>query len=134
MFLARLDTVTGQLVYCNAGHPEPLLLRANGAVKRLHHGGPVLGAVPSATYENASLDLTTGDVLVGYSDGLSECRDDRDEEFGEQGILSAMKAAQCASASRLLFSVVGAAQDFAGSQLREDDFGLLVVRHNGQCM
>jgi serine phosphatase RsbU (regulator of sigma subunit) len=130
MFLARLNWHTGEFVYCNAGHPAPLLVRSDGAVDFLDHGGPVLGAVHNAAYANKSIATEPGDFWVGFSDGLTECRNHRSEEFGVQRIFDAVKVNPRESASRVLFSLVGAVQDFAGTQLREDDFALMVVRNN----
>ncbi|MFB3813744.1 MAG: PP2C family protein-serine/threonine phosphatase [Terriglobales bacterium] len=128
MFLARLHWESGELLYCNAGHPAPILLRSNGDVEHLNQGGPVLGAVSAARYTSARVKLQPGDTLVGYSDGLIECRNENDEEFGTQRVLNEMVNAAGSVVTEKLFSLIGAARDFAGTIAREDDCSLLLVR------
>src|SRR3954469_19891354 len=72
MFFCVLDPATGELSYANAGHNPPLLVRASGSFELLEGGGPVLGIVASAKYENYRVDLQRGDMLVIYSDGVTE--------------------------------------------------------------
>ena len=86
-FYCVLDATAGVLNYTNAGHYLPMLVRADGTVERLGIGGPVLGVLPEAEYEQASVVLGAGDRLVLYTDGLTEARDAADEEFGEDRLL-----------------------------------------------
>jgi sigma-B regulation protein RsbU (phosphoserine phosphatase) len=139
LFAARLDSVSGRLEYCSAGHPPALLLRANGELESLSEGGLLLGVVPNAPYVRGSIDLGPGDVLVAYSDGVLETVNSAEEEFG----LSRIKAQLCnaamtrndshvqnKSAESLLFSVLAAVQDFAGSRPLVDDLSLVVIRRD----
>lgn len=127
LFLGCLDSATGELTYCNAGHPDPLLLRAGGHVERLTAGGPLLGAVPGVAFSNGHALLAPGETLVGYSDGVVECRNGKGEDFAEERLAMAARSAGASSASAILFSVLGATQDFAATQPRADDVALLVV-------
>lgn len=129
LFLGRLDPHNGDFIYCNAGQPAGLLLRRNGSVENLREGGPMLGALSRATFNCGRVRLEQGDALVLYSDGLTECRNSREEEFGTRGLLAAARAAVGSSASSMLFSLLGAVQDFAGSHPRGDDLTLMVLRH-----
>ncbi len=128
LFLGRLDWVTGELQYCNAGHPAPVWLRGGGEAEFLTQGGPVLGAAADVHFESARVVLQPGDTLVGYSDGLLECRDDSGEEFGVDRVLEEVRKTASAPATQMLFSIIGAARDFAGAYEREDDCSLLVVQ------
>lgn len=128
LFLARLDIRRGELVYCNAGQPPAFLLRRDGRVESLEEGGPLLGAVPEASFRSGRVVVEPGDTLLGYSDGIVECRNDGDDEFGARRLLAAARSAGAATANTLLFSILGAVQDFAGGRPREDDFALLVAR------
>jgi serine phosphatase RsbU (regulator of sigma subunit) len=130
MFLARLDTCTGEVAYCSAGHPPTLVLRSRARIDSLHEGGPVLGVLPDAQFVNGRTRLHPGDALLGYSDGIAECRNGRGAEFGAESITSVARLFQAASASSMLFSVLGAAEDFAGGHSREDDMALIVVRRS----
>src|SRR6267378_4680192 len=89
LFFARLDPRSGELVYCSAGLPHPLVLRGNKSVERLEKGGPMLGALKEAKYESETVILNPGDLLLAYSDGLTECRNSLDEEFEMERLTAA---------------------------------------------
>ena len=129
LFLARLDSATGSLDYCSAGHPPALLLRADGDLESLSEGGPLLGVVPGASFVSGKVDLHVGDVLLAYSDGILEARDDADQEFGFERLATQFRHARNGSADAILFSLLGAVQDFAGACLQADDMSVVVVRH-----
>jgi serine phosphatase RsbU (regulator of sigma subunit) len=128
LFFARLDPKENELAYCNAGLPAPLLLRHNQAVERLEKGGPMLGALQRATYDSGSVQLNPGDMLLAYSDGVTECRNSEDEEFEIGRLSAAMNAVRGASANQVLFSTLGSVLDFADACSPQDDLTLLVVR------
>jgi len=130
LFFARLDPQSGELVYCNAGLPPPLLLRRDKSVERLGQGGPMLGALKEAKYESGSVCLNPGDLLLAYSDGLTECRNSLGEEFEMERLAAAAKAIGGAAANQVLFSTLGAVLDFADTCPPEDDLTLLVVRRS----
>jgi serine phosphatase RsbU (regulator of sigma subunit) len=128
LFFARLDPQENELVYCNAGLPTPLLLRHNRTVERLEKGGPMLGALQKAAYVSGSVRLNPGDMLLAYSDGVTECRNSEDEEFEMGRLSAAVNAVGDGSANQVLFSTLGAVLDFADACSPEDDLTLLVVR------
>jgi serine phosphatase RsbU (regulator of sigma subunit) len=132
LFFARLDPERGEIVYCNAGLPGPMVLRRdksrNAAVSSLDEGGPILGAVREGTFNSASVTLDPGDTLIAYSDGVTECRNSRDEEFDTKRLMEAAVAACGACASKALFATLGAVLDFADGCSPNDDLTLLVVR------
>ena len=132
LLLGRLNVSTGEITYCNAGHPPALLLRSNGQVDHLHHGGPLLGAIAAASFANGITKLLPGDTVLGYSDGIAECRNPDGSDFGMERLLAAAQLSCGAPASSMLFSVLGAAEDFAGSRSREDDMALIVVRRTNE--
>lgn len=128
LLLVRL-AADGNFTYCNAGHPPAFLFRKSGsAVETLENGGPVLGAVPYSDYASGTGNLKPGDTLLGFSDGILECRNHEGVFFGTEGVLSAMEAANKSSANGLLFSLLATVQDFSGGRCSEDDISLLVVR------
>ena len=128
LFLAKLDSATGILDYCSAGHPPAFLLRANGKLEPLSEGGLLLGVLPDAPYARGTVKLNFGDMLLVYSDGIIESLDNAGEEFGYQRLESQLRSAQAGSADSVLFSVLGAVQDFAGTRGLVDDMSLVVVR------
>ena len=130
IFLARLDWKRAELDYSNAGHCVPLLHRANGNVEELSIGGPVLSAVHDAQFETAQTKFSSGDTLVGYTDGLIECRNQNGEEFGVERLLETIRRSAKLRADKALFSVVGAVQDFGAGTPRSDDLSLTVVVGN----
>ena len=132
LLLGRLNVSTGEITYCNAGHPPALLLRSSGQVEHLRDGGPLLGAIAEASFANGQTRLLAGDTLLGYSDGIAECRNLAGSDFGVGHLLSAAQLCGVSSASAMLFSVLGAAEDFAGSRSREDDMALIVVRRTNE--
>jgi serine phosphatase RsbU (regulator of sigma subunit) len=132
LFFARIDPATNELSYSNAGLPAPLVLRGDEVVHRLDVGGPMLGAVKAATFEKGRISLDAGDMLVAYSDGVTECRNAQDDEFEMERLTAAAKTVSGGGATKALFSLLGTVLDFAGSCSPGDDMTLLVVhRHPG---
>jgi serine phosphatase RsbU (regulator of sigma subunit) len=140
LFLAKLDHKTGYIQYCSAGHPPALLLRANGELELLSEGGMLLGVMPATRYVSGSFQLGAGDTLMIYSDGITESLNCGEEEFGyarleDQLRSAAVGAANIAmhsgTASAMLFSVLGAVQDFAAACPVVDDMSLAIVRRDG---
>jgi serine phosphatase RsbU (regulator of sigma subunit) len=132
LFLARLDPVTGSFEYCSAGHPSALLLRADGQLESLSEGGPLLGVVPAATFDRGSVQLRSGEVLLICSDGILESFNEADQEFGTERLEIELRSAGSGSADGVLFSVLGAVQDFAAPRALTDDMTLVVVNHIGR--
>jgi len=128
MVLIAIDGVDHRIQYCNAGHPAPLTVRAEGTVERLDTGGPLLGVLAAAAYDSAACELRPGDLLLGCSDGVLECHNANDEEFGCGRLLSHARDRVNDSARAILFSILGAVQDFAGDAARQDDVSVLVLR------
>jgi serine phosphatase RsbU (regulator of sigma subunit) len=128
LFLARLDPATGRLDYCSAGHPPTMLLRADGQLESLSEGGPLLGAIPAASYASGGVNLRAGDVLLAYSDGILESCNRAGQEFGSERLESQLRRSPTGSAEAVLFSVLGAVQDFAATSPLADDTSLVVVR------
>jgi sigma-B regulation protein RsbU (phosphoserine phosphatase) len=127
LFLGRLDAQTGKLDYCNAGHPPALLLRADGRLELLSEGGLLLGVLPDASYGSGSVVLGAGDILLVCSDGILESRNNADQEFGYEGLEAQLRRARDGSAESVLFSVLGAVQDFAAARPIVDDMSVVVV-------
>lgn len=132
LFVARLDASSGKLDYSTAGHPPALLLRADGQLESLSEGGPVLGVVPMAVFDRGTVPMRSGDLLLVCSDGILESFNQADEEFGGKRLEIELRRAQGASAEAVLFSVLGAVQDFAAPRPLTDDMTLVIVKNNIQ--
>ena len=129
LFVARLSK-SGHLDYTSAGHPPALLLRRNGQLELLSDGGPVLGVVPAAVFQRGTVTMRGGDLLLACSDGILESFNETDQEFGNMRLQTELRRAQGGSAEAVLFSVLGAVQDFAAPRPLTDDMTLMVIRKN----
>ena len=125
-FYCVLDAAAGVLTYSNAGHYLPMLVRADGAVERLGCGGPVLGVLADAEYEQAQAALSPGDRIILFTDGLTEARDASDDEFGEDRLLAAALEHRRCSAPALQARLADAVARFTGGRL-QDDATLIVL-------
>ncbi len=130
LFLASLDPCAGTLDYCSAGHPPALLRRAGGELEPLSEGGPLLGVMASASFNQGRAHLRPGDWLVAYSDGILDSANQAGEDFGGERLKTQVRSVGDSSAETALFSLLGAVQDFAGGGPLEDDMSLVVVRRN----
>jgi len=124
-FYGVLDLRSRRLEYCRAGHNPPLLLRGGGSV-RLTEGGPVLGLLPVPGYEQGQAELCPGDLVLLYTDGLTEATDAEDQEFGEARLLDVARTHARQGADRVRVAILDAVTSFAGGQF-QDDATLLVL-------
>jgi phosphoserine phosphatase RsbU/P len=119
-----LDPRDGTLAYTNAGHPPPLLLRADGTLHRLTEGGPVLGVIAGAAYDERRLPLGPGDRLVLFTDGVLEaCRPGHAaafEELGEARLQERLRELRGTPAAEAAQALLALAQGFAGGTLADD--------------
>jgi serine phosphatase RsbU (regulator of sigma subunit) len=130
LFVAKLDPVTGFLKYCSAGHPPALLLRANGDLELLSEGGMLLGVIAATPYVKGCCELGPGDVLMIYSDGITESQNCAGEEFGDARLEAQLRLTQSGDANAMLFSMLGAVQDFAAASPLVDDMTLAIIRRD----
>jgi serine phosphatase RsbU (regulator of sigma subunit) len=126
-FFASYEEATHRLRYANCGHNPPLLLRADGRVEWLGGTAMVLGLFEDWTSTIEEVELAAGDILVIYTDGVTEAKSDEGEDFGEQRLLEAVRASSRLAAAELLDKLVTTVQIFSGSE-QEDDLTLLVAR------
>jgi phosphoserine phosphatase RsbU/P len=130
-FYGQYDPAQGRFDYVNAGHNPPMIFHdgvENGTVTRLEPGGTVIGLLESAQYEQGSVRLGPGDVLVAFTDGISEAMNLDDEEWGEDRLIDAVRNCRFSSAQQLLESIFDAATKYAGTAPQHDDMTLVVVR------
>jgi sigma-B regulation protein RsbU (phosphoserine phosphatase) len=128
LFLALYEDETRTLRYTNAGHNSPLLIRADGRVEELSAGGIMVGAFDWATYEELSTDLRPGDVLVIYSDGITEAQRATGEEYGATRLTQLAVNNRHLSADELRQSIFTEIDDWSGEQERSDDQTLVIVK------
>ena len=128
-FWGVLDTVSKTLTYVNAGHNPPVLVRASGAVEYLDRGGLILGVLPtSVPYEQATVQLATGDLLVLFTDGVSEAMNASSEDFTEERLLDVIRRSRAKSCQEIIDTVLRAVEEHAAGTPQSDDITLLVLR------
>jgi phosphoserine phosphatase RsbU/P len=156
-FYAQFDEETGQLTYVNAGHNPPLLwrsaaaFRAQGAsqavvsprgaravrtgtdsdpagARLLTTGGTVIGAFHTSEYEQETLQMYSGDLLVAYTDGLTEALNAEGQEFGEWGLRGVIAGSTHLSASVLSEKIIGSVREWSGDRAPHDDLTLVVMK------
>ena len=124
-------TPDGRLTYCNAGHNPPLLLTSSG-LRRLETGGMIVGLFPHASYEQETVQLSYGDLLTMFSDGVSEAFSVTGEEFGEDRIRDLVTPARGDSTEDVLQSLLAAVKGFSHGAAQHDDVTAMVVRYLGR--
>ena len=115
-----------KLLYTNAGHNAPVLLRRDGSHARLREGGAVLGVFPRWNYEQNEIELATGDRLVLFTDGVTEARTSSGEEFGDERLIGLLVRNRHLRAEELQQKVMGAVANFSGGEF-QDDATLIVM-------
>ena len=128
-FYGHYDAATRQLHYVNGGHNPPMIFRqADAEVVRLGAGGPVIGLMQGFGYQQACAALAPGDVLVAFTDGISEAMNALDEEWGEERLIEAVRPNTTLDARELIDTVMQAADAFVAGAPQHDDMTMVVVR------
>jgi phosphoserine phosphatase RsbU/P len=119
-FYGVLDTALGSLTYANAGHFAPVLVRADGSTERLTSGGPVLGVIGDASYQQGHVAVNGADRLICFTDGITEARNSSDEEFGEERLIAAAIENRSCSAPALQTRLMDCVASFTGGTFQDD--------------
>jgi sigma-B regulation protein RsbU (phosphoserine phosphatase) len=128
MFLGVIDPGAGKLLFCNAGHNPPLLVRSSGETERLMAVGTALGILPGLSYQEETTDFSSGDLLAIYSDGVTESENPDGEEFGEQRLAELLASMRTDSAGNIVDGVIQAIAEWTAAAPAIDDITLLVAR------
>ncbi len=127
-FLAEYDAARRTFHYINAGHNNPILRRADGAIERLEVGGLPLGILADAKYESASVTLEPGDWLIIFTDGVVEAENARQEEYSESRLLGTINAAATSTPSEMLHRLMAELDLFVGTTPQHDDVTCLLIK------
>lgn len=127
LFLGAYDPEQGTLTYSNAGHLPPLLLR-DGEISKLDINGMIVGAFPLAEYSATSLTLSRGDLLVAYTDGVTEPENSRGEEYGEDRLCEALSRRANQPLQAVIEEVMDDVVRWTGDSTLQDDMTMLVMR------
>ena len=117
----------GTLRYCTAGHNAPFLVTSSG-LTRLETGGTVVGLFDFSPYETGDTPVSAGDLLVVFSDGLTEAVNAAGDEFEDDRLAAVLNTVRGRSAQEALDAVLSAVTDFAGTEPPRDDMTVMVIR------
>jgi len=126
-FCAEYDSATRRLTYTNAGHLPPVVFR-QGRIERLDKGGTVVGLFSPMTYDQAVIQLEPGDVLLAFTDGLTEPENIYGEEFGEERLLEVAQRALGCPLEMLADEIYRSVNDWTGSPELQDDMTMVVAK------
>jgi phosphoserine phosphatase RsbU/P len=127
LFLAMYDGDERRLTFSNAGHLPPMLIGENGPVRRLEHGGTVVGLFDEINYDEGSVQLKRGDIFLAYSDGVTEPENEFGE-FGEQRLIELVQDNRDLPLDRITEIVTAAVDDWIGAAEQPDDVTLVLAR------
>lgn len=132
-FYAQLDETSRQLRYVNAGHNPPYLLRStrNGNannVEELSTGGIVIGMFPQTQYQEASVDLQSGDVLIAFTDGVTEALNPAEEEFGEERLKTLLLEVAPLSVQEMTSRISRELRSWIADADQHDDLTFIVMK------
>jgi phosphoserine phosphatase RsbU/P len=120
----------GSLTYCNAGHNAPLLVSASG-IRRLETGGVVLGLFDNASFEEETVSLEPGDLVVAFSDGVTEAMNPEFEEFTDERLLECATTHRGKTPQEVLDALLADVHAFCAGATQSDDITVVMVRYNG---
>jgi serine phosphatase RsbU (regulator of sigma subunit) len=130
LFYSELDPRSHQLTYINAGHNSPLLARASGEVTRLDIGGFPVGITPFGDYREGWVEIEPGDVMVIYSDGVTESLDEEGEEFGEARLIEIVQKNRGRGAAGIRDRIDEALTKFVGRASAVDDLTIVILKRS----
>ncbi|HCV42920.1 MAG TPA: hypothetical protein DGH68_05515, partial [Bacteroidetes bacterium] len=130
LFYGILDLRDHTLLYANAGHEHPIIVSAKRAVLRLSTGGIMLGMLEEFPFQNDTVALNPGDIMVVFSDGVTEAMNADQAQFGDERLQEVIMSHEDESASVLIESIVDAIRSHAGATPQMDDITLMVVKRN----
>jgi sigma-B regulation protein RsbU (phosphoserine phosphatase) len=127
LFLAYYDSSSRKLTYSNGGHLPPMILSVDGTVKHLDCGGPPVGLFNGLKYCEDSIELKSGDLLMAFSDGLTE-PEQNEEQFGEERLFDYIREHHAEPLPTLATNTMHRLQDWIGNHEQPDDMTLLLAR------
>lgn len=129
VFYAVLDPATGSFVFANAGHSPPIVFNSlSGEIlQRLEHTGKPLGLFEDEVWERGEIELSPGDVVVIYTDGVSEAQNEHQEFFDESGLVASVKRHLGAPAGDITHGILANVEEFTAGAPQVDDIGIAVL-------
>ncbi len=127
LVLVEFD-LKGNVLYSNAGHPRPVLMHADGSVNRLDQGGPILGPIPNASYSIGIQCMAPGDLLVMFTDGLTEATQAGDEEYGPERLIHAVRTVRHRDPAAIVDRIFTDVAEFSQQTPPADDQTVVVIK------
>lgn len=132
VFYGVLDTRSGTLEYCSAGHNPPYVLSGDGGVKQLDNiGGLFVGSMPEIEYQSKTVTLQPGETVFIYTDGVTEAESTSEAQFEEERLEASLKGLADASVEKIVARVVDDVKAFASGATQSDDITCLALRYLG---
>ena len=128
LFYGVLDYARHELVYCSAGHEQPIVVKADGTVTRLESGGLALGVFEDFQYRQETVSLNSGDVLIAYSDGITDAANASNQPFGAEQLVSLIGEYRNERSSALIERIVDGVNVHAGDTPQFDDLTVVVIK------
>jgi sigma-B regulation protein RsbU (phosphoserine phosphatase) len=129
LFYALISVVENSITYTNAGHNPPYIFRTDGTVEELSGGGIVMGFLPNQVYKQITVAFKSGDLLLAYTDGITEAQNREEEEFGEKRLISLIKANLNLNSYDLKNLILEEVNLFTHSDIVSDDRTILIVKY-----
>lgn len=130
-FVSKMDVDEGVIRYVNGGHPAPLIFHRDGSLDRLETGGPLLGFDPEFTYKTGEIRLQTGDLVLLYTDGITDTVGKAGQLFDETGLIETLKDCQDSNVEEIAKVLMEKLEKFKGKKSFVDDLTYIIVRYTG---
>lgn len=128
LFYGILNSSKNEITYCNAGHNNPLLISRAGKISSLNTGGMIVGFIPSAPYDEAVIKLNEGDLLVLFSDGVTEAMNENSSEFGEERLKALLLKNKNEHAGKIIEIILKEVYEFVGNKPQMDDITIVILK------
>lgn len=129
LFYGILNHSQNKITYCNAGHNNPILISNDKKLRRLDVGGIVVGIMPEYPFQETTINFNPGDLLVLFSDGITEAMNDTGEEFEEARLIKLLLELHDRSADEIIDAVLKTVNDFSGNSEPMDDKTIVVIKY-----
>ncbi|MBN1542492.1 SpoIIE family protein phosphatase [candidate division KSB1 bacterium] len=128
LFFIEIDPRRMQATFVNAGHNPPYLMRSDGTLLPLEEGGLIIGMMPDVVYRSGTIPLQKGDLILMFTDGVTEARNQNGEEFEETGVQNFLLSHRDCSVQEIVDRLLTCVREFAQDGILPDDLTVLGVR------
>lgn len=130
LFYGIYHQESDKIEFGSAGHNYPIVVRATGQIEQFETNGPALGLIPDACYQTSQIQLFPGDILLLFTDGVTEVMNEMQEQFGEDRLTMLVAQNRHKTAQAVLQLVLKVVEDFSAGEILQDDRTLLVLKRN----